>query len=549
MISIKGLNKIYTNGTKAVDQLSLEITEGEILALLGPNGAGKSSTIKILTTLSGFDDGEVSIAGYNVDVEPDKVRQSIGYVAQETGVDFFLTGRENLVLQGHLYRLNKKEINLRIEELCEYFELSDALDNLVSSYSGGMRRKLDIATALIHKPKILFLDEPTLGLDTQSRQSLWKYIRKLNGELGLTILLTTHYLEEADKLSNRVAIIDKGQIKVIDKPEALKDQIRGDVVSLQFDKPADKNQIANGLGTNDFVKDSMWEGDKLHLYVSNGATSIPRLIENCNELKADVSNVSYSRPTLDDVFIKYTGSSIDAQEDGGEEKWWEKWAGKGGGGKWAKKWQQENQETDSSDASEWSAEEAAEWHKNKQWSEEDAKSWEDNKQWSAEESAAWHAEKSAPDKQSNDKNEQQWTKEQADQWHKDKQWSEDEKADWENNKQWSAEESAAWHAAQAEQSAEPVEPQDSAKAEKSEDQQQWTDEQTEAWHKNKQWSEEESANWANNKQWSAKEAAAWHANKSASAENQSNEKQADADWSKNNDQAWDKKSQWQGSKK
>ncbi|MDH5378792.1 MAG: ATP-binding cassette domain-containing protein, partial [Gammaproteobacteria bacterium] len=223
MISIKGLCKTFSSGTKAVDNLDLEVEKGEILGLLGPNGAGKSTTIRILTTLAGFEEGEVTVAGYNVDTDPNLVRQAIGYVAQETGVDNFLTGRENLVLQGHLYRMTKKDINNRIDELSKYFDLKGQLDDTVMGYSGGMRRKLDIATALIHRPKVLFLDEPTLGLDTQSRQSLWRYIKELNENLGLTILLTTHYLDEADKLSHRVAIINDGQIKVIDTPDALKD--------------------------------------------------------------------------------------------------------------------------------------------------------------------------------------------------------------------------------------------------------------------------------------------------------------------------------------
>lgn len=406
MISIKNLNKTYASGAQAVNQLSLNVSAGEILALLGPNGAGKSSTIRVLTTLSGFDDGEVSVAGFNIDTEQKQVRQSIGYVAQETGVDYFLTGRENLTLQGHLYRMNKKDITGRIDELANYFELADVLDNLVSSYSGGMRRKLDIATALIHRPKILFLDEPTLGLDTPSRQSLWQYIRKLNSELGLTILLTTHYLEEADKLANRVAIIHKGQIKVVEKPEKLKDEIRGDVVSLQFNKPENKNQITEKLSENDFVKDQKWEQDKLHLYVSNGATSIPRLIENCSELNCLVENVSYSRPTLDDVFIQYTGSSIDATESDGENKWWEKWAGKGGGGKWAKKWQDSQTEESAEPTSdkEWTAEEAEQWHKNKQWSEDETTQWQNNKQWSKEESAAWHEDQNQDRNKNQNKN-------------------------------------------------------------------------------------------------------------------------------------------------
>lgn len=397
MIQINGLTKTYTSGAKAVNGLDLEIFEGEIFSLLGPNGAGKSSTIKILTTLSGFDDGNVSVASFNVDVAPEKVRQSIGYVAQETGVDYFLTGRENLVLQGHLYRMTRKDIEARINELANYFSIEDVLDNLVSSYSGGMRRKLDIATALIHRPKVLFLDEPTLGLDTQSRQSLWSYIRKLNEELGLTILLTTHYLEEADKLSHRVAIINKGRIETIGNPEDLKNSISGDVVSLQFDTNIDKQAVRNLFHAEEFVKDTLWEEHKLHLYVNNGAASIPRLIELCNANQSEVLNVSYSHPTLDDVFIKYTGSSIDANQEDSGEKWWEKWAGKGGG-KWAKQWQDQNPsdhtddiQTKNNNEKSWSQEEVEAWHENKQWSEEDSEKWQDNKHWSKEDAAKWHS--------------------------------------------------------------------------------------------------------------------------------------------------------------
>ena len=369
MISIKNLSKTYESGTQAVDNLTMSVEQGEIFGLLGPNGAGKSSTIRVLTTLSGFDEGEVTVAGHNVDIHPEKVRASIGYVAQETGVDYFLSGRENLTLQGRLYRMSKAEIESRIDELSKYFEIHDVLDDMVSNYSGGMRRKLDIATALIHKPKIIFLDEPTLGLDTQSRRNLWEYIRKLNDELGLTILLTTHYLDEADKLSSRVAIIDKGQIKAQGKPEDLKDKIQGDVVSLQFEDPKNKDELANKLSTNNFVKEHKWEQNKLHLYVSNGASCIPQLIEECNEINLHVKNVSFARPSLDDVFIKITGASIEAQSAEGENKWWEKWAGKGGGGAWAKKWQENNKENaDENSSEDWQAEAS-------QWSEEEQQQW------------------------------------------------------------------------------------------------------------------------------------------------------------------------------
>ncbi len=349
MIRITGLSKTYASGTKAVIDLNLTIEEGEIFALLGPNGAGKSSAIKILTTLSGFDNGQAMVAGYNVDSEPNKVRQSIGYVAQETGVDYFLTGRENMKLQGHLYRMTKQDIISRIDELSSYFDLVKPLDDLVSSYSGGMRRKLDIAMALIHRPKVIFLDEPTLGLDTKSRHSLWKYIEKLNTELGLTILLTTHYLEEADSLSHRVAIIDAGQIKIIDTPETLKSNIHGDVVSLEFAENTNStDELSWELKQQDFVKDTVWENAKLHLYVNNGAESIPKIVTFTNKNNVELKNISFSRPTLDDVFIQYTGNSLDGNKEEAGEQWWEKWAGKGGGGKWSNKWNEAEKDSPNS---------------------------------------------------------------------------------------------------------------------------------------------------------------------------------------------------------
>ncbi|MDH5546324.1 MAG: ATP-binding cassette domain-containing protein [Gammaproteobacteria bacterium] len=355
MINIQGLSKTYESGLQAVKNLNLEIKDGEILALLGPNGAGKSTTIRILTTLSGFDEGSVTIAGHDVDREPELVRQAIGYVAQDTGIDYFLTGRENLRLHGQMYRMTKRDIKARIEELAEYFELSRHLDTLVSAYSGGMRRKLDIATALMHRPKVLFLDEPTLGLDTKSRQNLWRYIEKLNIELGLTILLTTHYLDEADKLSSRVAIIDQGEIKALDTAETLKTAIQGDVVSMEFADESDEMQnFSWQLRQHDYVKDATWESDKYHLYVTNGAEAIPKVIQAATGAGITVKNISFARPTLDDVFIKHTGSSLQGDKEEGGEEWWHQWAGKGGGsGKWAKQWQkwQSAEEEESADNS------------------------------------------------------------------------------------------------------------------------------------------------------------------------------------------------------
>lgn len=342
-IQVSGLTKIYPPDLRAVDGLDLRVREGEIMALLGPNGAGKSTTIRVLSTLSGFDSGQAVVAGLDVDTHPEKVRQSIGVVAQKTGVDYFLTGRENMTLQGHMYRMKKADIRSRIEELAEYFELKESLDKAVASYSGGMTRKLDIATALIHRPRILYLDEPTLGLDIRSRKILWRHIEELNRQFGLTILLTTHYLEEADKLSHRVAIINAGRIRIIGTPDELKDGIHGDSVVLSFDAVgAGERTYAERLKQDGIARDAVWEGNNLHLYVDDGAGSIPQIMERAAPAGVHVKTLSLARPTLDDVFLKYTGTSmLEVKEEEGEQ-WWTQWAGKGGGGgdwrKMAKKW-------------------------------------------------------------------------------------------------------------------------------------------------------------------------------------------------------------------
>jgi ABC-2 type transport system ATP-binding protein len=415
MISIKGLNKTFENGTKAVQNLDLEVREGEILALLGPNGAGKTTTIRILTTLAGFDDGTVRVADFNVDVSPNEVRKVIGYVAQETAVDYFLTGRENMRLQAHLYKMKSADIDARVEELAQYFDLGDHLDELVSSYSGGMRRKLDIAMALIHQPRVLFLDEPTLGLDTKSRRNLWALIEKLNNELKLTILLTTHYLEEADALSDRVAIIDEGQIKIIDTPSTLKDNIHGDSVTLEVaDEFRRDDKLESMIKESEFIQNHTWDNSKLHLYVENGAAAIPKIIEYTNAANITVLNVRYARPTLDDVFIRYTGSSMLNKKEEAVEEWWEKWAGKGGSSKWQKKWQQA--EKGASDEGEQPSNESEEAN----WQQEASK-------WSPEEQRAWWDEQEKDnaakpdDAKSDDQNKENW-QQNAEQWQSKNKW-------------------------------------------------------------------------------------------------------------------------------
>lgn len=345
-ILIKNLTKIYPPNNKAIDELDLSVNNSEVMALLGPNGAGKTTTIRVLSTLSGFDSGQVIVAGLDVDIAPDKVRQTIGVVAQQTGIDYFLTGRENMRLQGHLYHMKKNDIDARIKELAEYFDLTKQLDNVVSTYSGGIRRKLDIATALIHRPKILFLDEPTLGLDIRSRKTLWKHIEELNTNFGLTILLTTHYLEEADSLAHRVAIINAGKIRIIDTPDELKNSIKGDSVVISFEKIAQNEQSFAYLAKQqDYISDTVWEGNNLHLYVANGAESVPKLMVLASQNQVDVKSLALSRPSLDDVFLKYTGSSMQGPQEDTTDEWWKQWAGKGGG-KWQGKWENNTDQED-----------------------------------------------------------------------------------------------------------------------------------------------------------------------------------------------------------
>lgn len=424
-ISVKGLTKVFSGGVKAINSLELDVKAGEILALLGPNGAGKTTTIRVLSTLSGFDEGQVEVAGYNVDTHPEKVRTAIGVVAQQTGVDYFLTGRENLELQGRLYRMKKSEIDARIQELATYFEIADALDRPVMTYSGGMRRKLDIATALIHGPKVLFLDEPTLGLDIKSRQNLWRYIEKLNKEQGLTILLTTHYLEEADHLSHRVAIINSGKIQIIDTPEALKNTIHGDAVILTFSSAGPEvGALTYALHELPGVRDVVWENDKLHLYVDNGGESVPTIVRLAGEKSVGIKTLSLAHPTLDDVFLKYTGNSLVEAKDKEEgEEWWQQWAGKGGGGgKWEKNWQKwQSQLEDSGDE-----QQKASWQQQRQ-------QWQE--QGSAPKSTA-EATPTAPATTESKPAEQQWPQQDGQSWpnqqqrSQDKQWPNQSQGDW-----------------------------------------------------------------------------------------------------------------------
>ncbi len=238
-IEVKALTKIFDKDVKAVDGISFNVKEGEILGFLGPNGAGKTTTLNILSTLLRPTSGTATVNGHDILTEPDAVRRSIGYVFQDTTLDIELTGRENLDFHGRLYGLDRDARQQRIKELLELVQLTDRADDLVKTYSGGMKRRLEIARGLLHHPTVLFLDEPTLGLDPQTRRSIWEHIQRLNQEKNVTIILTTHYTEEADFLSTRILIIDFGKIVALDTPDNLKARLKGDVVTLTFKNPAE----------------------------------------------------------------------------------------------------------------------------------------------------------------------------------------------------------------------------------------------------------------------------------------------------------------------
>src|SRR2546423_9079644 len=233
-IEARGLVKTYPKGVQALGGIDLDVEAGTIFGLLGPNGAGKSTTVKILTTLTRADEGTAVVAGYDVARQPGLVRQAIGVVGQKPGVDPDATGRENIVLQGDLYGLPKREVRQRADELLERLGLTHAARRLVRTYSGGMQRKLDVAMGLINRPQVLFLDEPTTGLDPEARAEMWEGIEALAGEESVTVLLTTHYLEEADRLASQLAIVDRGRIVVQGTPDQLKSELRGDALVVEL---------------------------------------------------------------------------------------------------------------------------------------------------------------------------------------------------------------------------------------------------------------------------------------------------------------------------
>jgi ABC-2 type transport system ATP-binding protein len=320
MIEASDLQKAYGQ-VRALDGIGFEVAPGTIFGLLGPNGAGKSTTVKVLTTLARPDAGEARVAGHDVLRDPRQVRRSIGVVAQRSGVDRDLTGRENVKLQGHLQGMRGRELDRRVDELLDGFGLADAAGRVARTYSGGMQRRLDIAMGLVQRPRVLFLDEPTTGLDPEVRAVMWQEISRLNAEEGLTILLTTHYMEEADQLASSVAIVDRGRVVVEGSPAALKEGLRGDAVHIELEGANVNGNVQAALDGVSGLREVVVEGRSLHARADDGARAVPSVLAALDAHSVPVASVTVGRPSLDDVYLRYTGRSFaEAQKSKDEQK-------------------------------------------------------------------------------------------------------------------------------------------------------------------------------------------------------------------------------------
>jgi ABC-2 type transport system ATP-binding protein len=313
-IEATGLRKHYPPDVQALDGLDLAVEEGTIFALLGPNGAGKSTTVRILTTLTTPDEGAAVVAGHDVLAAPDRVRRSIGVVGQKHGFDPEGTGRENLVLQGAFYDLTGRTLTGRVDELLDRFELTNAADRRAKTYSGGMQRRLDIAMGLLHHPAVLFLDEPTTGLDPEARVDMWAEIDRLARDEKMTILLTTHYLDEADELASRVAIVDRGRIVASGTPDDLKEALEGDSLHFELAEPSD-GAVAEVLRAVEGLTEVTVDGRFVRARARHGATAMPPALAALEAAGYAVTSVTMSRPSLDEVYLRHAGRSFrDAEE-------------------------------------------------------------------------------------------------------------------------------------------------------------------------------------------------------------------------------------------
>jgi len=313
------LTKFYSKHL-AVDHISFKVTEGEIFGFLGQNGAGKTTTIKMLNTLSSPSNGEAFVGGYSILTEKAKVRRVIGLVPQEMTLDRDMTGRENLSIQAVLYDVSKKLAKEKIDELLRLVDLRNVADRQVSTYSWGMQKRLELIMGLVHNPKVLFLDEPTLGLDAQSRSLIWDYIRRLNRDFHLTVFLTTHYLEEADELCNRIAIIGKGSLQAFGTPEQLKDSFGGEYVELELFSPRSASELGAILSTIPGVVNVTAEGVLCHVQTQQSESAIPKLVLALAANKIETKAVRTVKTNLNQVFMKHVVSHIDPVEQEDEYK-------------------------------------------------------------------------------------------------------------------------------------------------------------------------------------------------------------------------------------
>jgi ABC-2 type transport system ATP-binding protein len=311
-IVVENLVKRYKEDVVAVDDISFEVQAGKVFGFLGPNGAGKSTTIKILTTLALPTSGHATVGGYDVISEAQQVRRIAGVALQEIGIDPLMKSMELLTLQGQLFGASRKQAEARARELLELVRLTEAIDRRVGTYSGGMRRRLDLALGLVHEPEILFLDEPTTGLDPASRRDVWEEVRRLNRRLGMTIFLTTQYLEEADELADVVAIIDDGKIVTEGAPAKLKAAVGNESINLAFASTqlADKAiRELNGIGTN-----LQSDRDTVRVYMKEAAQAVPSVVNRLQQAGLDPISLTLTQPTLDDVFLQVTGQRLEARE-------------------------------------------------------------------------------------------------------------------------------------------------------------------------------------------------------------------------------------------
>jgi ABC-2 type transport system ATP-binding protein len=312
-IEAEGLVKTYGKTVKALDGLSFRVPAGEVFGLLGPNGAGKSTAVKILTTLTIPDSGRATVAGIDVVADPQRVRQTVGVVSQGSGVDVQATGRENLRLQGQLYGMRGAPLEQRIGDLLDRFGLSDAADRIAKGYSGGMQRRLDIAMALVHDPEVLFLDEPTTGLDPEVRADMWRTIARLASEHGTTVLLTTHYLEEADELAARLAIVDRGRVVAEGSPDELKRELRGDAIQVELAVESN-GAVGQALAAVAGLREIVVEERSLRARADDGGRAIPAVLQALEARGVDVASVRVARPSLDDVYLRHAGRTFEEAE-------------------------------------------------------------------------------------------------------------------------------------------------------------------------------------------------------------------------------------------